>query len=104
MDRIALYRDYLQKKPTDRFAMYSLAFELKKAGRVAEAEAAFRALLAQHPDSGAGHLQLGTLLEEDGRDDEAQAAWEAGLAALQGLTDADALRSRGEIQTALDLL
>ena len=99
-----MYRDYLQKKPTDRFAMYSLALELKKAGQVGEAEAAFRALLAIHPDSGAGHLQLGTLLEEDGREDDAQAAWEAGLTALKGLTDPDALRSRSEIQTALDLL
>ena len=34
----------------------------------------------------------------------ARDAWEAGLAALDGLDDADARRSRAEIQGALDLL
>ena len=104
MDRIALYQDYLAKKPGDRFAMYSLAFELAKAGRVEEALQAFHALLALHPTSGAGHLQLGKLLEDQGREDEAEAAWEAGLEALAGVSGTEAQRSRVEIQAALDLL
>ena len=102
MDKIALFRDYLEKKPRDRFAMYSLAFELKQAGRSDEAEAAFRELLEAHPTSGAGHYQYGLLFAELDREDEARAAWEDGLQALAGVDDAEARRSIGEIEGALD--
>lgn len=101
MDRIAAFRAVLDKKPTDRFALYSLAFELKKSGRSDEALAAFHELLGHHPTSGAGHLQLGMLLQDLGRDDEARAAWERGLAALDGCPDPEARRSVGEIEAAL---
>lgn len=101
MDKVALYRDYLKKKPGDRFAMYSLALELKKAGDSA-AEEAFRELLREHPTSGAGHYQLGLLLAALGREDDARSAWEAGLEALQGVRDPEARRSIGEIEGALD--
>ena len=37
MDKIALFVDYLKNKPGDRFAMYSLALEYRKAGRAQEA-------------------------------------------------------------------
>ena len=102
MSRIAIYRDYLVKKPGDRFAMYSLALELKKAGQFAESERAFEALLTAHPQSGAGHFQHGMLFAEQEREDEARAAWEAGLAALEGADDPEAKRSLIEIQGALD--
>jgi predicted Zn-dependent protease len=52
MDRVAFFRDYLQTKPDDRFARYSLALELKKAGQLDEAEAELRTMLAAHPQSG----------------------------------------------------
>lgn len=104
MDRIETFRQYLAKHPNDRFAMYSLALELKRARRFEEAVEAFRALLAVHPDSGAGHYQFGELYREEGLDDEAIATWKAGLAALEGLTSEDARRSRVEIEAALDLL
>ncbi len=102
MDAIATFRAYLEKKPTDRFARYSLALALAKAGREAEAEATFVELLRQHPSSGAGHYQLGLLHRVTGRFDAAQASWEAGLAALRGLAGPEARRSRSEIQSALD--
>lgn len=104
MDRIATFRAYLRDRPNDRFAMYAIALELKKAGDVDAAEAAFRELLAAHPASGAGHYQLGELYREHGREEEAVAAWRAGLEALEGLDDVEARRSRSEIETALDLL
>jgi tetratricopeptide (TPR) repeat protein len=102
MDRVTFFRDYLVTHPRDRFAAYSLALELKKAGRLEESEEAFRDLLAEHPHSGAGHYQLGLMLQEQERLDEAREAWEAGLQALRSQTDADARRSRSEIQGALD--
>ncbi len=97
-----IYRTYLEKKPGDRFAMYSLALALKKAGDINGAEMAFQELLDIHPLSGAGHYQHGLLLHEAGRDADAIAAWKRGLDALRGVNDPEARRSQSEIQGALD--
>jgi predicted Zn-dependent protease len=99
--RIPTLRAWLADRPDDRFARYSLALELKKAGRVDEAMTELRDLLARHPASGAGHYQLGLWLLEADRPDEARAAWEAGLAALFGVEDPEARRSIREIDAAL---
>ena len=104
MDRIATYQSYLEDKPDDRFAMYSLALELKRVGRLEEAERAFDALLSLHPTSGAGHYQLGLMYEEADREEDARVAWERGLAALEGCTDERSRGSVREIEAALDLL
>lgn len=104
MDRIETFRRYLLDKPGDRFAMYSLALELKKAGRFDEALEAFEALLRAHPTSGAGHFQLGELFLEHGDEERAASAWRAGLEALQSADDAEARRSISEIEAALDML
>lgn len=98
------YRSWLTKKPEDRLAMYGLALELKKAGHHDEAVQAFEALLATHPQSGAGWFQYGQLYEQAGDEELAVATWRRGLAALEGATDAEAQRSIGEIESAIDLL
>ena len=82
--------------------MYSLALALKKASQFDEAQAAFVALLAEHPQSGAGHYQYGLLYAEEERYEDAMNAWNAGLSALRGANDVEARRSRSEIQSALD--
>ena len=102
MSTIEQLEAFLVTKPTDRFALYSLALELKRAGRLDEAQARFATLLEAHPASGAGHYQHGLLHAEQGQVERARTAWEAGLDALAGLTDPDARRSRSEIQGALD--
>ena len=104
MNRIAYFRGWLSGKPDDRFARYSLALELKRAGQHDEALAELRDLLRRHPTSGAGHYQHGLLLQELGRDDEARSAWEEGLRALDGVDDPEARRSLREIEGALDAL
>lgn len=104
MDPVTTFRDWLAKKPDDRFARYSLALALKKAGEPDQALAELRELLRRHPQSGAGHYQHGLLLLELERRDEARAAWEEGLAALAGTTDPEAQRSLREIEGALDAL
>lgn len=104
MDRIAYFEEFLARRPDDRFARYSLALELRKAGRDDDAAAAFAELLARHPRSGAGHFQLGLLWQERGDDDRARACWEAGLAALAGATDPEERRSVREIESALATL
>jgi len=102
MDRVAFFRDYVEKKPDDRFARYSLALELKKAGQLTEAEAELREVVRRHPTSGAAHLQLGQLLEEQDRLDDALAAFAAGLDALAGLHDADARKGQAELRLELE--
>lgn len=104
MSNLDHYRSWLTKKPDDRMALYGLAFELKKAGRVDEARDAFESLLAQHPTSGAGWFQYGQLFEEDGDEDTALDTWRRGLEALEGLTDTNSVRSRSEIEGAIDAL
>jgi tetratricopeptide (TPR) repeat protein len=101
MNRIEWFRGILRDRPGDRFAMYSLALELKKAGDGPGAEQAFRELLAVHPSSGAGHYQLGRWLEEEGRPEEALAAWRAGLTALAAASDPESKRSIAEIERAI---
>ena len=101
MDRIAPLEAWLRERPGDRFALYSLALELRKVGRHDEALETFAELLAAHPRSGAGHLQHGALLRDLGRIDAAGEAWRAGLEALRDVGDAEAVRSRREIAQAL---
>ena len=103
MSRAQHFRDYLAKKPGDRFAMYSLALELKKANEPG-AEAAFQALLALHPHSGAGWYQYGEFLREDEQFERAQVVWNDGLKQLRDANDVEGRRSVSEIQGALDEL
>jgi tetratricopeptide (TPR) repeat protein len=102
MDKVTFFRSYLVDKPDDRFARYSLALELKKAGDREGAVAELRELLRRHPTSGAGHLQLGQIFEEDDEFELAADAFRAGLAALEGHEDAEARKARSELRTALD--
>lgn len=98
------YRAWLEKSPEDRMALYGVAFELKKSGRLDASREAFEVLLALHPTSGAGWFQYGQLFEEEGDEDEAIAVWKRGLVALADATDANSRRSVGEIESALDAL
>ena len=100
MDPIRMFRDYLMAHPNDRFARYSLALELKKAGDLTAAEVELQRLLVDHPRSGAGYLQLGQLLEEADRLEDALAVYDRGLAALGTSDDAEARRSEAEIRRA----
>jgi tetratricopeptide (TPR) repeat protein len=102
VSRIDSLRAWLETHPGERFAMYALALEHEKAGDLGSAESAYRALLRVHPTSGAGRLRLGLVLVAQGRPEDAREAWREGLAALAGATDAEARRSVGEIQRALD--
>ena len=103
-DRIGLYRAHLEKHPSDRFALYSLALELKKAGDFAASVDAFQRLLAAHPSSGAGWYQFGLAHRERGDIQTARQTWNAALQALRGASDVEARRSIGEITRALDEL
>jgi cellulose synthase operon protein C len=72
------------ERPDDPSLRMIDASLLTVAGETAEAEAAFRALLADRPEWAAPYFDLYGLLRREGREDEAAAVLEAGIAATGG--------------------
>lgn len=97
-DRLAFVRDYLAKKPGDRFALYSLGMELRKAAQWEECFATFEELARLFPSYGAGYYAHGSARRESGDRAGARAVWVRGVAAV-GTTDP---HTRGELEAAID--
>ena len=97
-DRLAAARDYVAKKPTDRFGLYALAMELRKARAWADCFAAFDNLLLHHPAYGAAYYHFGMARKESGDLAGAQALWRRGLDATRG-KDA---HTYAELESALE--
>ena len=100
-DRLTAARDYVAKKPTDRFGLYALAMELRKVRAWDECFGAFDALLRHHPDYGAGWYHFGMAKKESGDRAGCVAALNHGLAACARSGDT---KTRAEIQGVLDEL
>lgn len=98
MDRIATFRSFISKSPTDPFPRYGLAMELKGQGRLDEAWAAFEELIAKFPDYVATYLMAGGTLVALGRKDEAADIYRKGIEVAQRRGDPHA---RGELEGAL---
>ncbi len=80
---VALYRQWLQDGPPAlrHVAWFNLGTLLGVLQRPAEAEAAYRAAIAQQPDFPHARLNLGHLLERAARHEPALAEWRAVIAA-----------------------
>ncbi|HYD79468.1 MAG TPA: class I SAM-dependent methyltransferase [Paucimonas sp.] len=76
-DAVPLYRAWLAgtDSPLAYVIHFNLGVALNDAGDRAAAEQSYRAALAVKPDFIEAHLNLGTLLEQQGRIDEALAQW-----------------------------
>jgi tetratricopeptide (TPR) repeat protein len=98
MDRIATFKSFIQRTPTDPFPRYGLAMELKSRGDLAEAWAAFAELLEQFPDYVPTYLMAGGTLAALGRRDEACDVYRRGREAAAKKGDQHAL---GELESAL---
>ena len=68
-----------REHPEDVFANYALAMEYASAGRVDDAIDAYRALHQRRPDYLATYYQLGKLLAQAGRREEAREVFDAGV-------------------------
>jgi tetratricopeptide (TPR) repeat protein len=101
MDRVEALRSMLAQDPTNQFARYGLATELKNAGRGEEAVAEFKALLELNPNYAAAYYHAGRTLEGMGRIDDAREMLERGIDVTTRTGDA---HTRSELQAALDLL
>jgi predicted Zn-dependent protease len=93
--------DMLADDPHDPFLRYGLAMEFVSAGDDTAAAKCFTELLAASPDYVPAYLQAGQTLVRLGRDDEAQAVLQKGVAVAQMKGEAHAA---GEMQGFLDSL
>lgn len=101
MDRLAMLEKFVAQQPGQAFPRYGLAMEYRKRGRLAEANAAFAALLDAHPDYVPAYLMAGNALEESGDPAAARATYERGIAVATAAGDDHA---RGELEAALGQL
>jgi len=99
--RLDILKGMVAQSPTDSCLRYSLAMEYRNANNLEAALAEFHALLAVNPDYSAAYFHGGQTLERLGRVDEARAMYRQGIAAATRKGD---LHTRGEMQTALDIL
>lgn len=97
-DRLNSAREYVSKKPTDRFGLYALAMELRKLRAFDECFATFDTLLVHHPNHGAAYFHYGMARRESGDRDGARVTWDQGLLKL-GTSDP---KTTAELQGALD--
>lgn len=98
MDRIATFRTFIERSPTDPFPRYGLAMEYKARGQLDDARAAFAELVAQFPRYVPTYLHYGAVLSALGERDAAGAILRAGIEAAAATGDAHA---RGELEAAL---
>jgi len=89
-ERVEAMRKFVEEYPDNPFPRYALAMEYRRAGQPAEAEDTLRGLVARVPDYVAGWQQLGQLLEDEGRADEAREAYGKGIEAARRAGNAHA--------------
>lgn len=100
-NRLEILKSLAAQNPSDNFTRYSLATEFAKAGRLEEAVAEFRALLAMNPDYAAAYYQAGQVLEQLGKTDEAREMYRQGIEVTTRQGNPHACE---QLQLALDLL
>lgn len=99
MDRLAAFKSFIARAPSDPFPRYGLAMEHRGRGDHAAAWAEFSALMADFPDYVATYLMAGGTLVALGRKDEAAAVYRQGIEVAARRGDAHA---RGELEAALE--
>ena len=99
MDRIASFRSFIARSPTDPFPRYGLAMEHKVRGELREAHAVFAELVTAFPDYVPAYLMAGETLASLGKLDEAASLFERGIEVATRCGDAHA---RTELEAARD--
>ena len=99
--RITTLETMLQQDSRNSFVHYSLAMEYAKAGRLEDAVAAFRKLIAVDENYAAAYYHGGQALEHLGDVDAAREMYQKGIEVTTRTGDA---HTRSELQAALDIL
>ncbi len=98
MDRIATFKTFISRTPTDPFPRYGLAMEYKGRGDLEAAWTAFNELIEQFPDYVPTYLMAGGTLKDLGRKAEAADILARGVAAATKKSDTHAKK---ELEAAL---
>lgn len=101
IDRVQALQTLLEQDPGNSFIRYGLAQAYASDGKLQEAVACYRELIAANPDYVAAYYHGGQSLEKLGRVDDAREIYEQGIAACSRTGDS---HTRSEIQAALDIL
>ena len=96
-----LIAEMLEKNPNDTYLNFASALEYKKQGNLKKALAAFRKIIKIDPNYLPTYYQVGTLLEESGRSDDAINIYRKGLELAKKRKDVTAV---GELSEALLIL
>jgi hypothetical protein len=98
MDRLATFRSFITRSPSDPFPRYGLAMEHKNLGNLAEAWAAFQELIDKFPDYVPTYLMAGGTLVALDRKDLAASVYLTGIEVATRRGDQHARR---ELESAL---
>ena len=98
MDRLASFRSFISRSPSDPFPRYGLAMEHKSRGELADAWTVFEELLAKFPDYVPTYLMAGGTLVALDRKAEAADIYRKGIEVATRRGDQHA---RGELESAL---
>jgi len=101
MSRLESIKAMVEQAPADSRIRFMLCMEYLGAQQWEEALAELAALVERDPDYVTAYYQGGRANEQLGRDDQARAWYERGIATAKRINDAHAL---SELQAALDLL
>src|SRR5437867_3995526 len=96
--RLERLQTLLEQDPSNTFLSYGLAQELTGLGRLEDAVAQYRRLIAGQPDYCAAYFHGAHALRQLGRQDEARAMYRQGIAAAARTGDDHA---RSEMEAAL---
>jgi Flp pilus assembly protein TadD len=99
--RLEILKSMVEQKPTDSFARYGLAMELRNTGDLEGAVREFDELRRINPDYSATYFHAGQTLERLGRIEEARALYQEGIEVTTRKGD---MHARSELQGALDML
>jgi tetratricopeptide (TPR) repeat protein len=78
-NRIEYFERMLADNPDNPTGLLALANEYQKAGRYEDEAAVLERYVSRHEDEGNAYARLGEVLGRLGREDEARAAYEAGI-------------------------
>ena len=101
MDRVAMLKEILSENPNDAFARYGLAMEYANSGDSTTALTEYEKIVSITPDYVPAYQMAGQLMVTLGRDADARAWFEKGIAAARRSGNRHA---ESEMQGMLDTL
>ncbi|HND28642.1 MAG TPA: tetratricopeptide repeat protein [Myxococcota bacterium] len=103
-DRLSVARDYVAKKPADRFGLYTLAMELRKVQAWEECFATFDRLLELYPENGPGYYHYAKAKQESDDLAGARVLIERGIASTTKSGDGKTLAELKDLKLGLESL